>query len=658
MSNLSSSPRQNSQKITRTFFAYLVVSVFTFLLLLSVFLYPQIRSSFLKLQAQKLESSAQTHASILHRYLQGREFALYDIAQSPYLHNAVLLAQGDRPDFRDFIIHSSVLREDPMLTVLDVNGEVLFSERGETGIWPWVIPILTGEVERVLTLETFDGEPHFQLSIPIIYGKGIEGVLVARFSGDPYLIYERLNEFSGVSIQKGNRVIESELSALKSPHVEVQDLRQYGLKVAHVTSFEDINQQRKLFMLKFFLSALVAAGVAFTLLAYFGRRLIVQPYVELVSTKEAIAMAVEGISRIGPDGRYIEMNAAYAGNVDYLPEELIGKEWSVTVHPEDLGKLNAAYEQMLKSGRVTAEARGVKKDGSYFHKCVKMISQYDDAGCFIGHHCFMQDISERKRAEVQREKLIGKLTDSNEELERFAFVCSHDLQEPLRMIRSFSDKLEEHLRDQLKNDEKGQRYLNFMTDGAQRAQDLIRDILSYSSINSDTSNLELVDLNGLVRLIQQTKDDDDTQSLRSVTWDTLPSIKGNRTQLYQLLQNLINNGLKYQDTSASPHVHVGVSDLGDTWEISVKDNGIGMAEKHLEKIFEVFKRLHRRTEFAGTGIGLSICKKVVERHGGRIWADSQLGKGSTFSFTLPKTEILTIKNQTMEIKNDTFRKAS
>jgi len=421
--------------------------------------------------------------------------------------------------------------------------------------------------------------------------------------------------------------------------------------------------KRRFFVLEFILASVVAAILAFALLIFFGRRMLLRPYVELALSKEAISKAVEGISRVDTDGRYIELNNAYASNAGYVPDELVGKEWGLTVHPDDLDMLNAAYADMIETGSVTAEARGIKKDGSLFYKQVTMISQYDENNKFIGHHCFMKDISARKASEAQRERLVERLSDSNEELERFAFVCSHDLQEPLRMIRSFSERLDVHLKDKIKGDKKAQKYLHFVTDGAMRSQELIHDILSYSSVNSDTSNLEHVDLNALVQVIQTTMCAEQKTIPQNISWDKLPSVMGNKTQLYQLLQNLINNGLKYQKANATPKVHVGLTDSGDEWIISVRDNGIGMNEKHLSKIFEVFQRLHRRSEYAGTGIGLSICRKVIERHGGKIWVESEIDHGSTFFFSLPKSENSTLDAeshniQTLENTDDDIRKAS
>ena len=629
----------HGQSIVHKFSYYLLISVGVFLFIMSLILFPQIRSTFNNLQTQSDEASARTYASILDRYIQDREYALSDIAQSPYVLNAVLLAQREDAVFRDFINYANLLQEDPTLTILDINADVMYSEATDTQDYSWALQLLEGQAERLLSLKSDTQEPQFELAIPIIYGQGREGVLIAEFSANPESIFsdfEGLSETSGVTFEKGTQIIKSDLSQINLAHTESQFLEKYGVTISHISSRKSVVDQRQSFVLKALITGLGAACLAFAFLMIYGRKVIIKPYLELAVTQEAISKAVEGISRIDTNGAYIELNNAYANTAGYEPHELVGKNWDVTVFPDDLDMLNKAYEDMLENGSVQAEARGIRKDGTIFYKQVTMITQFDDSGKFIGHHCFMKNISERKKEEQLREKLVEKLSDSNEELERFAFVCSHDLQEPLRIVRSFSQMLESHLEDELKGDEKGQKYLKFITDGAQRSQDLIRDILAYSRITSNTEKLENVNLNELVDVIQENSNLDKAEKATQISSDKLPEISGNKTQLYQLFQNLINNGLKYQKPDETPHVHVGVDDLGTQWQFSIKDNGIGIAEKYQDKIFEVFQRLHRRNIFPGTGVGLSICKKVVKRHGGNIWVESIEGEGSTFFFTLPK----------------------
>lgn len=237
---------------------------------------------------------------------------------------------------------------------------------------------------------------------------------------------------------------------------------------------------------------------------------------------------------------------------------------------------------------------------------------------------------------TERENLIERLVASNEELERFAYVCSHDLQEPLRMIRSFSSRLEEHLGEKLDGDELGQKYFHFVTDGAKRAQALISDVLTYSSLSSDTLSCDEINTAELVELIAASIRENSQDRAVDIKLEELPSISGNKTQIYQLFQNLMNNAVKFQPRGSLPVVQIGALKQGEIYQFYIKDNGIGIDPRHQRKIFDVFKRLHRRDHYPGTGVGLSICKKIVERHGGNIWVESEKGEGATFYFTLLK----------------------
>lgn len=631
----------DESSIRRLFVAFLVAAVALFLTLTLLLLVPKIHSTFDTLQSESDKATTYAFASKLHRYLEDRELALMDIADSPFMTNAVLLAEGTRPDFRDFVNHALLLGEDPELTVLNVRGQKLYSENESNIDYQWALSLLDGNTGTISNLIDDETSPQFEMAVPILYGRGREGVLIARFDARPSAIFDterELNSESAVSYSKNGISIFSDASNVKLPYRYSDKIDDYDIEVTHITSRTRIVAQKNDLIKGYITSVIIGGTIAFALLYILGRRIIVSPYVKLAATQEAISKAVEGIAQIDPNGRYTTLNTSYAEAIGYVPDDLVGKNWAITVNPEDLPMLNDAYQTMLKDGQVTAEARGIKKDGSGMYKQVTMISQYNNQGDFIGHHCFMKDITDRKKAEIEREKLVDRLLDSNEELERFAFVCSHDLQEPLRMITSFSEKLQTHMGNSLDNDPKGQKYFKFVTDGAERAQILIAAILEYSSLDRDAKTLENVPLNAIVEQVQTAMNPTMEDGKGVITSDDLPTVSGNKTQLYQLIQNLVNNGLKYQDKGADPKVHIGVEDSGELWTISVNDNGIGIDERHVSKIFDVFQRLHRRTEYAGTGVGLSICKKIAERHGGRIWVESKKGLGSTFYFTILKSK--------------------
>ena len=321
-------------------------------------------------------------------------------------------------------------------------------------------------------------------------------------------------------------------------------------------------------------------------------------------------------------------------NEDDIPPTLDG--WKQLVHPDDLPEAQAMLKEYFagESPHYRATLRMKHKQGDW-RKILSRgkIFETDAAGKavrMVGTHF---DITER-------EALIDQLSHSNEELERFAYICSHDLQEPMRMISSFTQKLQQRLEPYLHDDQKCRDYMRFVEEGALRAQALISDVLTYSSIDRDTKHFDIVDLNSLVDDVRQTLALTLQEQKATITNDTLPVIMGNKVQLYQLLLNLISNGLKYHADDIRPKVHVGLTNADHHWKFAIIDNGIGIAEKDLSHIFDVFKRLHRREKYPGTGIGLSICRKVVERHGGTIWVESQIGDGSTFYFTLLKPDNL------------------
>ena len=243
------------------------------------------------------------------------------------------------------------------------------------------------------------------------------------------------------------------------------------------------------------------------------------------------------------------------------------------------------------------------------------------------------DVTERKGAEEKLAHQAAELARSNADLQQFAYVASHDLEEPLRAVAGFTKLLQERYRDRLDADAND--FIEFAVDGARRAQRLITDLLAYSRVGTRGAPLAPAECEAVLRdtladLVLAIED-----SGGEVTHDPLPVVDADESQLGQLFRNLIVNGLKFHGAEA-PRVHVSAERIPGAWRFSVRDNGIGIDRQYAETIFAVFQRLHTPTEYPGTGIGLAIAKKIVERHGGRIWVESEPGKGSTFYFTIPE----------------------
>jgi light-regulated signal transduction histidine kinase (bacteriophytochrome) len=244
-----------------------------------------------------------------------------------------------------------------------------------------------------------------------------------------------------------------------------------------------------------------------------------------------------------------------------------------------------------------------------------------------------RDITELKLAEAELRHQQQDLARSNAELQQFAYVASHDLQEPLRMVTSYLELLKRRYAGKL--DIKADQFIDFAVDGATRMQTLINGLLSYSRVGVQSKPLAQVDctlaLHHALRNLQVTI----FENRAIITHDPLPIVNADPTQLTQLFQNLIGNAIKFRQGDR-PQIHIGYESKNDDWLLSVRDNGIGIEQQYIERIFLIFQRLHSRAEYPGTGIGLALCKKIVERVGGELWVESSPGKGSTFYFSIPK----------------------
>jgi light-regulated signal transduction histidine kinase (bacteriophytochrome) len=290
---------------------------------------------------------------------------------------------------------------------------------------------------------------------------------------------------------------------------------------------------------------------------------------------------------------------------------------------------------MLEGGinDFVVENRYFRKDGRTVcvRKSMSLVRDQEGAPQWI--IALVEDVTERKKAEEDLRRTARELERSNEDLQQFAYVASHDLQEPLRTISGFLKLLNDRYGSRM--DDKAAEYIGYTVDASTRMSQLISDLLAYSRVDRKGRELEPTDagaaldgaLANLGGMIQEAG--------ATVTHAPMPSVMGDSSQILQLFQNLIGNAVKFRSGERPCRVHLDARQRSTEWEFSVEDNGIGIAPDHFDRIFLMFQRLHSRDKYPGTGIGLSICKRIIERHGGRIWVESRPGQGSTFRFTLP-----------------------
>ena len=321
----------------------------------------------------------------------------------------------------------------------------------------------------------------------------------------------------------------------------------------------------------------------------------------------------------------------YTGHDPAMPRTI--NRWIEAVHPDDQDATAKTWYEALHSKATYDDnfrLKEVKGEYRLFHSHAVPI--YSENGTFQHYQGYNIDITEQKEAEAKLAQTVADLLRSNEELEQFAYVASHDLQEPLRMVTSYMQLLKRRYEDKLDSDAND--FIGFAVDGASRMQTLIQDLLIYSRVGTrgkpfETTNCEDVLGQVLMNLEVAIKESD-----AMVAHDPLPTVAADASQLAQLFQNLIGNAIKFKGEDA-PRVYIAAEQKDDEWEFSVADNGIGIDPEFFGRIFVIFQRLHGRDEYSGTGIGLAVCRKIVERHGGRMRVESKPGQGTTFYFTLP-----------------------
>jgi PAS domain S-box-containing protein len=354
------------------------------------------------------------------------------------------------------------------------------------------------------------------------------------------------------------------------------------------------------------------------------------------SLRRIVEAAPNALITVDAAGRIKQVNTHAEALFGYTREELLGQPVERLV-PD---RFHAQHRRDRQAFFAEAQARamgagrdlfGLRKDGSQVPVEIGLNPVTTSEGTFVVASII--DITERKQMEEEMKQYAEELARSNTELEQFAYVTSHDLQEPLRMVISYCGLLQRRYKGRL--DQDADEFIEFAVDGANRMRALVQDLLSYGQVGSNGHKQTSIDCSEALERALVSLQSAITENNARVTHGPLPTVIANPTEIEQLFQNLVGNAIKFHGDDP-PEVKVHARQEDGTWQLSVRDNGIGIEPQYADKIFEVFQRLHRRKDYAGTGVGLAICRRIVERNGGRIWFDSEPGKGSTFYFTLPR----------------------
>lgn len=373
-----------------------------------------------------------------------------------------------------------------------------------------------------------------------------------------------------------------------------------------------------------------------------GAVLVLHDVTERVRAEERFRVAVEAAPNAmimaDHEGKVTLVNTQAEKLFGYARGELLGRSIGLLFPERDRGdymrELAAVFDNpSARPNALGRELCGLRRDGTEFPIELGLNPIETSEGVFM--LSAIADITDRKRAERQLRQRTEELARSNRDLEQFAYVASHDLQEPLRAVAGPLQLLQRRYEGKL--DERADEFIGHAVDGATRMQRLIDDLLSYSRVGRVEDQKQPVQLDHPLELALKNLAVVVHETQAQITHDALPMVQGAATQLALLFQNLISNAIKFRKKDQPIRIHIGAQSDGNMWQISVSDNGIGIAEQYYERIFVIFQRLHTRREYPGTGLGLALCKRIVEHHGGTIWLESKPDEGTTFFFTLPRT---------------------
>ena len=353
---------------------------------------------------------------------------------------------------------------------------------------------------------------------------------------------------------------------------------------------------------------------------------------DLARLAAIVESSADGILAVDAGGRITEWNAGAEALFGYTAAEAIGQDLALTAPDDERSEQLQRWSEAAAGRSQIYETFRQRKDGSRFRALLSLSPVAGREGVQLGVSTIVRDVTEAYEARQRLERSSKELARSNAELEQFAYVASHDLQEPLRMVTGFMGLLQKQYGNTLGDE--ADEYIGFAVDGARRMQGLIDDLLTYSRVGSRGRNPESVDLGDIAGSVAQNLRPLLEETGATIRQGELPTVPADRLQMIQLYQNLVGNGMKFHG-ERPPDIELGAERGRGEWRLFVRDHGIGIPPEHRANVFEIFRRLHSREEYPGSGIGLAVCKRIVERHHGRIWIETTAGGGSTFWFTLP-----------------------
>lgn len=581
-------------------------------------------------------------------------FAYKGIAESLLDNTPAVLLPADK----EFIIKCELSKQSEILKILRLsNGRILLNS---------YIPIFsksTGQFIGVLILRTDPTIEIFPLITSKHEGSGSAEAFIVTQDGDNIVYLNDLKFQQNKSVQLRLPLSTENLAAAMAikGHSGIFEGKDYrgepvladlraipGMPwflVSKIDKSEVYEPVRK--------SALMISAVAITIILLFGMLLrmhwnnvklkFIKHHLDVETQKNKLEeqlLQAQTLARLGSWELDLERNELSWSDEVYKIFGLQPQEFAATyeaflehVHPDDRDAVNTAYTSSIQDERESYEIehRIIQKNGELRYVHEKCQHHRNSKGKVISSVGMVQDITERKVTQLNLEAALKELQRSNKDLEQFAYTASHDLREPIRMVKSYAQLLE-YKSENLSSDAKT--YMNFINEGAGRMQNLVDGLLEISRLATKPLEYEDVDCNIILNEVLQDLQINIAETCAKINFENLPMIKANGLQIRMLLQNLIHNALRFRGDT-TPVIYIRCELKDKYWMFSVEDNGIGIDPEYFDKIFIMFQRLHNRDKYPGTGMGLALCKKIVEKHGGHIFVDSVPGKGSRFSFFIP-----------------------